>query len=137
MEKQLNVKLAFNADTSRAQAQIQALQLSLNNVGMSTAKLPITKEILEAQIAANQLKVAMNSAFNVDTGKIDLLKFNQSIQKSGTNLVEIRNRDSGQVGYTVPDMGIWRSFAPGETKKVPLEEFMNLLNNPEKIKKLF
>ena len=92
MEKQLNVKLAFNADTSRAQAQIQALQQSLNNVGMSTAKLPITKEIQEAQIAANQLKVAMNSAFNVDTGKIDLLKFNQSIQKSGTNLVEIRNR---------------------------------------------
>jgi hypothetical protein len=34
----------------------------------------------------------MNSAFDVNTGKLDLLKFNQSIKASGTSLQEIRNR---------------------------------------------
>ena len=92
MEKQLNVKLAFNADTSKAKAQIQELYQSLNNVGISTAKLPITEDIQQAQVAAGQLKVAMNQAFNIETGKLDLLKFNQSIKTSGTNLVEIRNK---------------------------------------------
>ena len=41
-------------------------------------------------------------------------------------LIEVRNRDAGSVGYTIPDMGLWRSFAPGETKKVPLSELQAL-----------
>lgn len=45
-------------------------------------------------------------------------------------LVEIRNRDSGHVGYTIKDLGIWRNFAPGETKKVPLEELKALQYAP-------
>jgi hypothetical protein len=34
----------------------------------------------------------LSQAFNVDTGKFDISKFNQSIRKSGTSLEEIRNR---------------------------------------------
>ena len=30
-------------------------------------------------------------------------------------LIEVRNRDAGSVGYSIPDRGIWRSFAPGFT----------------------
>ena len=78
MAKQLNVNLSFTADTSKAKAQIQELYQSLNNVSTTTAKLPITTQIQEAQNAAIQLKTAMNSAFDVNTGKLDLLKFNQS-----------------------------------------------------------
>ena len=45
-------------------------------------------------------------------------------------IVEVRNRDSGSVGYTIQDLGIWRSFAPGETKKIPLEELKALQYAP-------
>ena len=41
-------------------------------------------------------------------------------------LIEVRNRDAGSVGYTIQDRGIWRSFAPGETKKIPLDELQAL-----------
>lgn len=45
-------------------------------------------------------------------------------------IVEVRNRDSGNVGYTIKDLGIWRNFAPGEIKKVPLEELKALQYAP-------
>lgn len=43
-----------------------------------------------------------------------------------SKLIEVRNRDAGSVGYSIPDRGIWRSFAPGETKKIQLEELQAL-----------
>ena len=51
MAKQLNVNLAFNADTSKAKAQLQELISDLNKIstGFGLSKdLPLTKEILEA-----------------------------------------------------------------------------------------
>lgn len=45
-------------------------------------------------------------------------------------IVEVKNRDSGYVGYKVRDLGIWRNFAPGETKKVSLEELRSLQYEP-------
>ena len=41
-------------------------------------------------------------------------------------MVEVRNRDSGTVGYTIKDRGVWRNFAPGETKKISLDELKAL-----------
>lgn len=41
-------------------------------------------------------------------------------------LVAITNRDSGHVGYSIPERGIQRSFAPQETKQIPLDELQQL-----------
>lgn len=41
-------------------------------------------------------------------------------------LVSITNRDSGHVGYSIPERGIQRSFAPQETKQIPLDELQQL-----------
>ena len=41
-------------------------------------------------------------------------------------LIEVRNRDAGSVGYTIPDTGTWRNFSPGETKRIPLSELQAL-----------
>ena len=41
-------------------------------------------------------------------------------------LIEVRNRDAGSVGYIIPDQGIRRTFSPGETKKIALEELQAL-----------
>ena len=40
--------------------------------------------------------------------------------------VNVTNRDSGYVGYTIPERGINRSFAAGETKQIPLDELQQL-----------
>lgn len=42
-------------------------------------------------------------------------------------VVEVTNRDSGRIGYHVPDLGnLHRTFAIGETKKVTFEELEKL-----------
>lgn len=41
-------------------------------------------------------------------------------------MVNVTNRDDGQVGYTLPDKNLHRTFAVGETKKISLEELQQL-----------
>lgn len=43
-----------------------------------------------------------------------------------TTMVSITNRNNGSTGYEIPDLRINRTFAPGETKKIPLEELKQL-----------
>lgn len=94
MAKQLNVSLNFTANTAQAKASMQELQRQLNSLtsSLTTADLPITKEVKEATIAAANLKVALAQSMNVDTGKFDLSKFNNTLKKSGTNLEQIHRQ---------------------------------------------
>lgn len=41
-------------------------------------------------------------------------------------LIKVTNRDNGYVGYGIPDTGVRRKFAPGETKEIPLSELKAL-----------
>ena len=43
-----------------------------------------------------------------------------------TSIIKITNRSTGIVGYSVPDLNIQRSFTPGETKEVTVEEIQRL-----------
>ena len=91
MSKQLNVSLAFTANTSEAIAQIKNLQKELNNISMGNfgANSPIkslTPEIQTAMKAASQLQAALEGAVNVQTGKLDLGKFSQSLNTNQMKL---------------------------------------------------
>ena len=90
MAKQLNVNLAFSADTSKAKAQLQDLQIQLGNLMNSTnakkSNFVMTDEIKEATIAVAQLKTQLEAATNVNTGQLDLSKFAQSLKSSGMTL---------------------------------------------------
>lgn len=92
MAKQLNVNLAFKADTTQAKQQLQQLQTQLNNLTTSSIsqQLPITPKLQEAQNAAINLKIALQQSMNVDTGKFDLTKFNNSLKRAGTSLNQMR-----------------------------------------------
>ena len=47
------------------------------------------------------------------------------VEKS--RIIEVTNRDSGRIGYHIPDLGnLQRTFAAGETKKVTYEELEKL-----------
>ena len=48
----------------------------------------------------------------------------------GKTLIPVRNRNNGFTGYEIKDRGIWRNFAPGETKKISLEELQQLQYQP-------
>lgn len=41
-------------------------------------------------------------------------------------LIKVTNRDNGYVGYGIPDTGVRRKFAPGESKEIPLSELKAL-----------
>ena len=90
MAKQLNVNLAFTADTGQAKAQIMQLQQQLTNLvniaGRQSGQLGLTKELQQATTAAAQLKAQLQTATDVNTGKLDLTKFTQSMTESGMSL---------------------------------------------------
>ena len=93
MAKQLNVNLAFTADTSKASQSLKSLQTQLTQL-MNTAtsnsnSLGLTKEIKEATTAVAQLKAQLSSA-TTSTGSLDLTKFNDSLKASGMSLEEYR-----------------------------------------------
>ena len=48
----------------------------------------------------------------------------------GKTLIPVRNRNNGFTGYEIKDRGIWRNFAPGETKRIELEELQQLQYQP-------
>lgn len=41
-------------------------------------------------------------------------------------IISLTNRDTGSVGYTIPDTGTHRRFTPGETKQVTFDEIEKL-----------
>lgn len=103
MTKQLNVNLAFTANTTQAKSQLQDLQNTLNKVINQPATgvgNKISKEIQEASYAAAELKVHLERATNVDTGNLDFTKLNQSLKESGKTLSDyaLQIRDIGPTG---------------------------------------
>ena len=90
MAKQLNVSLGFTADTSQAKRQLQDLQNQLSKLIQSTntntANFALSKNIQEATLQATQLKVQLESAVNVNTGRLDLGKFAQSLKNSNMSI---------------------------------------------------
>lgn len=87
---QVQVGLTFTADTGQAKAQLQELKNSISALQKSTisnaVKMPITQQVSEALDATSRLKVALEQATNVDTGRLDLSKFSQQLKKSGMDL---------------------------------------------------
>ena len=89
MAKHLNVSLTFNADTEQAKKKIQELQASLQSVAKmpgAATELFDDASIQKASQAALELERHLAKAVNVDTGKLDLSRFSQSLKASGKDL---------------------------------------------------
>lgn len=94
MAKQLNVNLAFTANTQQAKAQLESLKsslLSLSNLsGNITAGKTINDDLMTASRTASQLKIALEKATDIKTGKLNLTSFNKSLKDSNLTLGEVR-----------------------------------------------
>ena len=93
MAKQLNVNLGFTVETSQAKAQIQDLQNQLTNLMNASTKNPsfgMQDGLQKANTLAAELKVTLNECTNVNTGKLDLGKFSQSLKSSNLDIGKIQ-----------------------------------------------
>lgn len=87
----IGVNLKFSADISAAKRAMTDLQMSLSQINNIAAKninpgTIYTKSLNEASHAAAQLRIQLQSAFNQDTGRLNLTKFNSEMQRSGMSL---------------------------------------------------
>lgn len=93
MAKQLNVNLAFTADTGKAKAQIQELQTLLNQIAYTGATSSSTgqlqQDLQKASSAAKELQFHLNNAFNATTGKFDLSLLDKSLKSSKSNITDL------------------------------------------------
>ena len=137
MAKQLNVNLAFTADTSQAKAQIKDLQNQLTNLinqpasGMNNG---IASNIKEATNAAAELKVHLENATNVKTGTLDFSRLSQSIKASGKDLndyaAQLKNMGpAGQKAFMSLASAIAQSEVPIRRSNAMLKEFATTLKN--------
>ena len=138
MAKQLNVNLAFTADTSKAAQQLRQLQTQLNDLIMSSGKgassLGLTEEISKAISKTTELKIALESAINPKTGTLDLGKFNDSLKQSGTRLSEYANHlnslgPAGQQAFAQLANSINQASIPLRRSSNLLTEFATTLKN--------
>lgn len=92
-----NVNMRFTADTGQAKQQLRDLQSSLDTLMNQIATKNIKffdvnatkKEIDEASAAVQELKIALDQATNVNTGRLDLSKFSKSLSQSGYTLQDL------------------------------------------------
>ncbi len=87
--RNIQVNLQFNANVQNAKTQLQNLQTQLNNLINSNAvgtSLGITPQIQEATRSAMDLKIALNNAMNVNTGKLNLNKFQSELNRMGKDI---------------------------------------------------
>lgn len=101
---QVAVNLKFSTDAKAAKAEIDSLQKSLSSVMQVTSRNAVgnkfTAELQQASAAAAQLKAHIHEAFNENTGKLDLSRFNQSLKESGMTITQYKNAlaQAGPIG---------------------------------------
>ena len=86
--KNMQVNLQFNANVQNAKTQLRELQNQLSTLisNNATGTLGITPQIQEATRSAMDLKIALNNATNVNTGKLNLNKFQSELNRSGKSI---------------------------------------------------
>ena len=137
MAKQLNVNLAFTADTSQAKAKLQELQNTLTqivNTPTSSFGVKMTKDIQSAVRSAAELKVHLQNATNANTGNLDFSKLNQSIKQSGTSLQEYSAKlqslgASGQQAFMQLAQSVATAEIPIRRSNAALTEMWATLKN--------
>lgn len=120
--------IQINADATRAKKEIADLLKSLKAVGtMNLDKLGLDTQIREASVAADELAIHLKNATNANTGKLNLVEFNKSIQASGRSMNELITTlaQGGNVGQ----QAFRQLTAAIANTQVPIKQTNALLNN--------
>lgn len=137
MPKQLNVNLAFSADTRQLQDKLLRLQEQLKSLALSaeqsTNGLGLTEDLNNAILKTNELRIALESA-TTDAGKLDLGKFNQSLIKNKTSLTDYADAlaslgPKGKEAFSTLAQSIITAEVPLKRTSKLLAEFSTTLKN--------
>lgn len=140
--KQIKVGLQFSADTTQAKAEIASLQQALNNVisGANT-KLSLGKgiatDLQQGKEAAIDLKAKLQACTNVDTGKLNLSQFSQSLQRSGKTLQDYQMKlrqlgPEGSKAFIQMAQQVAKAEAPLKKSNTLIDGMWNTLKNTAK-----
>ena len=139
---QYTVSLGFTANTAQAKTQLQELQNQLTNLlkmpaGNNGFGEKLTKDLFQAQSAAAQLQASLQNATNVNTGKLDLGKFQQSMKSAGMSLEQYRDSllklgPEGQQAFMSLAQSIMNAEVPFKRANKLLSDFGTTLKNTAK-----
>ena len=114
---QVNVNLAFSADTGKAKTQIMELQSLLSKIAYTGGTDKLQADLHAASEAAKELQFHLNNAFNVSTGNFDLSMLDRSLKTSGTNIQKL-------------SMNLLNAGATGQQAFVKLAQSISLADQP-------
>ena len=140
-----NVNMRFTADTGQAKQQLRDLQSSLDTLMNQIATKNIKffdvnatkKEIDEASAAVQELKIALDQATNVNTGRLDLSKFSKSLSQSGYTLQDFATHleNLGPIGdkaFVALAQSVINAEVPLKRTNALLDNFKKTLANTAK-----
>ena len=140
-----NVNMRFTADTGQAKQQLRDLQSSLDTLMNQIATKNIKffdvnatkKEIDEASVAVQELKIALDQATNVNTGRLDLSKFSKSLSQSGYTLQDFATHlenlgPTGDKAFVALAQSVINAEVPLKRTNAILDNFKKTLANTAK-----
>lgn len=140
-----NVNMRFTADTGQAKQQLRDLQSSLDTLMNQIATKNIKffdvnatkKEIDEASAAIQELKIALDQATNVNTGRLDLSKFSKSLSQSGYTLQDFATHlenlgPTGDKAFVALAQSVINAEVPLKRTNALLDNFKKTLANTAK-----
>ena len=136
MPKQLNVNLAFTADTREAKAQLASLQQDLNKLTQSVGSkspLGITKDINSAIGEVNKLQAALTKA-TTSSGSLDLGQFRKELNSANLDAQKIAQSLSslgpeGQAAFAKLAQSVTLAEVPIKKVNNTLTQFATTLAN--------
>lgn len=137
--KQYNINLSLTADTSKAKKNLESLQKQLTSILTTPShhrkfNLGIDEEVKEASLAVATLKQQLKNATSVNTGKLDLTKFNQQLKASGMSIEKYKDAlltmgPSGASAFSKLSQSILTAEIPLKRSNKLLHEFAETLKN--------
>ena len=132
----VRVNLDFTATTSQAEAALSRLNTNLRNISsqtnLDTGGMRLPEQLNTASIAAIKLRENLQNAINVDTGRLDLSKFNHEMKKSGMSLRQYRDAlvslgPTGQAAFMDLSKAILASETPLKQTNVLVDKLWDSL----------
>lgn len=132
----VRVNLDFTATTSQAEAALSRLNTNLRNISsqtnLDTGGLRLPEQLNTASVAAIKLRENLQNAINVDTGRLDLSKFNHEMEKSGMSLKQYRDAlvslgSTGQAAFMDLSKAILASETPLKQTNVLVDKLWDSL----------
>lgn len=100
----ISYSVGLNVDTKQAKQDMNELLKTVTDISKQAVVSYDTRAVKEGIAAAKELEKHLTKAFNVQTGNLDLSKFNASLRQSGSSLESLSNKlmsfgPSGQAAF--------------------------------------